>query len=161
MTMNKRLEDIFKDDQQERVAWKEWGRSISTDDVKRRDNERLRAVLTMIEADELKDAVDFYHAAMVLQHGDRVEHYKLANELCQKAIDLGEERAKWLYAATMDRYLMNTGNKFQKYGTQYKKNDKDVWELYPVDPETSDVDRAEVNVLNLEHLKDQEKKLND
>jgi hypothetical protein len=159
--MNKKLEDIFNDDQQERVNWKEWGKSIDTEDVKKRDNERLQAVLTMIEMDELKDALDFFHAATVLQHGDKVEHYKLANELCEKAINLGEERAKWLYAATLDRYLMNTGKKFQELGTQYKKNNKGKWELYPVDPKTSDMDRARYNVPSLENLKNQEKKLNE
>lgn len=159
--MNKKLREIFKNDQQERVDWKEWGKSIPMEDVKKRDSARLQEVLSMIEAGELRDAVDYFHAAMVLQHGNEIAHYKLANELCEKALNLGEERAKWLYAATLDRYLMNSGNKFQKFGTQYRKNDEGRWKLYPIDPATSDADRGQYNVPSLENLLCQEKKLNE
>lgn len=104
--------------------------------------------------------IDNYHAAMVLQHSDKTEHYKLANELCSKAMELGEEKAKWLYAATLDRYLLSSGNKFQKYGTQYQKNDHGLWELYPIDPMTTDEIRVQYDVPSLVKLKVREKDLN-
>jgi hypothetical protein len=49
--------------------------------------------------------------------------YKKANELARQGIELGDERSKWLYAATMDRWLVSQG-KPQKYGTQFRKNKK-------------------------------------
>ncbi len=114
----------------------------------------------MIENETLQEGADYYHAAVILQHSDKPEHYKLANELCSKAIDLGEKRAKWLYAATFDRYLLNTGEKYQKFGTQYEKGENGLWRLCPVDPETTDEMRAECNVPPLEKLKGREKELN-
>jgi hypothetical protein len=158
--MNTILSRIYEEDQKERENWKDWGKSVPLEEVQQRDKERLKMVLEMILKDELIEGVDNYHAAMVLQHSDNTEHYKLAHELCSKAIKLGEEKAKWLYAATLDRYLINTGSKFQKFGTQYKKNEKDLWELFPVDPETTDALRAQYNVPILSKLKEREKTLN-
>lgn len=151
--MLQKLKDIYDQDQKERKNWKEWGKSISLEDVRKRDGERLRIVLAIIKNKELVDGIDYYHAAMVLQHGDIAKHYKLANKLCAKAIKLGVEKAKWLYAATFDRYLLNSGNKYQKYGTQYKKSDKGPFELCPIEPSTTDKMRAKFNVPPLKELK--------
>lgn len=158
--MNIELTRIYKEDQEDRQNWKEWGKSIPLEEVQKRDDKRLNDVLEMIEANELNEGIDYYHAAMVLQHSDKTEHYKLANELCSKAMELGEEKAKWLYAATLDRYLLSSGNKFQKYGTQYKKNDHGLWELYPIDPMTTDEIRVQYDVPSLVKLKVREKDLN-
>jgi len=89
---------------------------------------------------------------MVLQHSDKKEHYKLANKLCQKAIDLKEKRAKWLYAATLDRYLLASGAKYQKFGTQYVQV-KGKWKLFPINPKTTDVERKKYDVPTLGKLK--------
>lgn len=145
------LKKLYQQDQKDRENWKEWGKSIPVDKIRKRDKQRLDRVLEIIDDDALTTGEDHYYAAMVLQHSKKTEHYKLANELCKKAINLGEERAKWLYAASLDRYMLNSERKFQKYGTQYKKND-DGWYLCPVDPKTTDEDRAEYNVPSLEEL---------
>lgn len=159
--MNTELAKIYRMDQEERKYWKEWGKTIPLKDVGKRDAERLATVLKMIEDNKLQVGIDYYHAAMVLQHSSKVEHYKLANELCGKAIKNGEERAKWLYAATLDRYLINSGSKYQKFGTQYKKNQKGLWKLCPIDPKTTDKVRAKYNVASLENLKAREVQLNE
>jgi hypothetical protein len=66
----------------------------------------------------------------------------------------GLEKAKWLTAATMDRYLMMNGEKYQKYGTQYRKNQATgKYVLYPVAPETSDEERVKLNLPALSEIK--------
>ncbi len=156
-----KLKEIYIQDQKERENWKEWGKSISLEEVQKRDSDRLQTTLAIINNKELIEGIDYYHAAMVLQHSSKVEHYKLANELCLKAIELDEQKAKWLYAATLDRYLLNSGNKYQKYGTQYKTNKDGLFELCPIEPSTTDEMRAEFNVPTLKKLKEKELTLNE
>lgn len=158
--MNQKLKEIYRLDQKERKNWKKWGKSIPLEEVQKRDNERLHIVLEMIENNELQEGADYYHAAVILQHSDKPKHYKLANELCAKAIKLGEKGAKWLYAATLDRYLLSTGSKHQKFGTQYEKNSEGEWNLCPIHPETTDEIRTKFNVPPLKELKEKEENLN-
>ncbi len=75
-------------------------------------------------------------------------NFELANQLAERAIELGEDDARWLYAATLDRYLTSQG-KPQKYGTQYQNVDG-KWVLLPVDPATTDEERAEYRVPPLQ-----------
>jgi hypothetical protein len=113
-----------------------------------RDQERLARVLELIEDGTVQTAEDHFRAAMVLQHTPivlgvedaRRAHYLKAHQLAQRAAELGHPKARWLAAATYDRWLM-TGNEPQKYGTQYHA-DGDGWELWPVDPATTDEERA-------------------
>lgn len=53
---------------------------------------------------------------------------------------MGSNVTKWLYAATLDRYLLSQGKK-QKYGTQFIKKG-DVWEMAPFDNSITDAERA-------------------
>jgi hypothetical protein len=64
-----------------------------------------------------------------------------------RAKDLGFTKAKWLVAATYDRWLMHAGEP-QKYGTQYR-TEGEQWILWPVDPDTTDEERAVLNVSPL------------
>lgn len=148
------LKDMYISDQEDRRDWKSW-----TPEKDKRDSQRLTRTLKLISKNILSTGEDYYHAAMILQHSDKVEHYKLANNLCHKAIELGEERAKWLYAATLDRYMISSGEKYQKYGTQYIKDEKG-WHHCPTNSETTDEDRAKFNVPPLENLEARVTKLN-
>ena len=58
---------------------------------------------------------------MVLQHAAAPEDCLLAHELCVTALIKGEERARWLAAASEDRYLMKIGRP-QRFGTQYRSD---------------------------------------
>lgn len=151
--MNKKLAKIFLEDQKERKNWQSWGKTVPIEEVQKRDKERLNAVLQMIKNGKLVTGRDYWQAAMVLQHGKKAEHYKLANRLCLKAIESGEKNARWLYAASFDRLMVNSGEKYQKYGTQFRKNNKNKWELWPIDPGTTDKMRAEYDVPSLKKIK--------
>ena len=51
----------------------------------------------------------------------------------------------WIYAATLDRYLLSVAEK-QKFGTQYTSSDGCTFALEPYDPTTTDEARAEYGV---------------
>lgn len=86
--------------------------------ISARDAERLRRVYELLKGDRLSVAEDFYHAAMILQHGDTSEDALLAHILATAAGFLGDERGVWLSAAALDRYLLRTRMP-QRLGTQF------------------------------------------
>jgi hypothetical protein len=96
--------------------------SPPTDDdweaISARDARRLDRVYVLLKADSLSLAEDYYHAAMVLQHGDTAEDILIAHILATAAGFMGDERGYWLSAAALDRYLLRTRMP-QRMGTQY------------------------------------------
>jgi transposase len=66
---------------------------------------------------------DYFHAAMVFQHGETLDDFWRAHELAKRGAELGHPNCRWLTAAAYDRWLMNQG-KPQKYGTQYTSRDE-------------------------------------
>lgn len=53
-----------------------------------------------------------------MQHGETADDYLLAHVLATDSLVKGNNTAKWLVAATLDRYLQRT-NQPQIFGTQY------------------------------------------
>jgi len=157
--INAELLTLYEQDQADR-------RAASYDDidwsvVAPRDEQRRNRVSEIIAAGEAKAADDYYHAAMVLQHGSEPEHFRTAHEWALRAVELDpdHDRAKWLAAATEDRYLMNLG-KPQKYGTQFRKEGDGRWALYQVDPSITDAERAEWNVPPLHESQSRAEQMN-
>jgi len=128
-----------------------------------RDEARRKQVLAWLQQGKIVTANDFYNAAMIYQHGDNVADYRIANALATVSMTLNPENkhAKWLYAASWDRLLMNSG-KPQWFGTQYRFNPKtERFELYAVDLDAvSDQQREEFNVPDLKKAKEMEKRFN-
>jgi len=124
------------------------------------DHQRQVEVMHYLQAGVVNSAEDLYHAAMIFQHGNCPEHFKLANLLAKMAIENGSDRARWLYAATLDRYLMSEGRP-QQFGTQFVTIGKTgTWELYDFDPATTDEERARYNVPPLAVQKQKLEKMN-
>src|SRR5262245_58418050 len=94
---NEELARLFREDQDDRST-----ADIDSAAVEPRDRKREARVLELYRANQLQSGADHYHAAMVLQHGRTPEDYLLAHELCVVAVSKGEERAKWLAAASED-----------------------------------------------------------
>ena len=138
------LAGLFSEDQSDRTSWPM--DQIDIEAVMARDAARLERVKEMCRGQALRTGADYYHAAMILQHAHEPEDYLLAHELCVVAIGKGEERAKWLAAASEDRYLASIGRP-QRFGTQYHTDDGGKsWYLYQVDPDFSDDLRRAFNV---------------
>lgn len=138
---------LFEEDQQDRRP-----DSIDWTVVGPKDKRRKDRIKALYDQGLISTPKDKYHAAMILQHGDRLEDYELANELSTKAMLAGLEPAKWLSAASEDRLLTSQG-KPQKYGTQYRQTGDGPWELLPVDPSITDEERAKYNVPPLAESK--------
>lgn len=79
---------------------------------------------------------DIYHLAFLFQHGQTPEDYSKAHELAIEAEKQGREEAKWLTAATEDRYLLSLGKK-QKWGTQFMHTAEGWRYATPMEEDTS------------------------
>jgi hypothetical protein len=140
-TVNREVYQLYEEDQADRpsdpnvvVDWK----AISERDRGRRD-----AVTELFYAGKLTTAEDLYCGAMILQHGQAAGDFSLAHELSLRAVAVEPDRRawRWLAAATLDRFLMTIGEP-QHYGTQFSRARNGPWVLYPIDPATTDGERA-------------------
>jgi hypothetical protein len=76
--------------------------------------------------------------------------------MCVAALAQGEKGARWLVAATEDRFLMAIGRK-QRFGTQYEAAaEAEKFRLAPTDPQVTDDLRAAVGAPPLAKAKDTE-----
>lgn len=149
-TVHSELHDLYQQDQGDRQVDnpdpEHW------EGVNKRDQDRRQRVLELVAAGEPKVAADFFHAAMVLQHGEGPEDYKMAHDLARRAAELdpNHRTAKWLSAAAWDRFLWHT-DKPQIYGTQFSRKKEGPWTIEPFDREAvTDEERKALNVPVLE-----------
>ena len=150
---NQLLRELAKEDQDERRGIK----------VGRTDEERVKIVLSLIGQGELKVPEDKFNAALVLQHTPMTfcdkrlvstspDNYLLGHHLLKGAFEAGYKEARYLVAASMDRYLSMTEG-YQKYGTQRIINQETgKEELSPIDRKTPDSERAKYGVPPLAEL---------
>lgn len=77
-------------------------------DVRERDQERVKAVRAELEWEMVRTASDSKHAAMIFQHGEGREGYRIAHALATIATTLEPSPSNlWLSAATFDRLLVS------------------------------------------------------
>jgi hypothetical protein len=151
---NRELAKMYEEDQADRMP--KGGKPIDWSAVGPRDRKREARVKVLLEAGEIRTGKDFHRAAMVLQHASQAEDYLLAHEFCVVAIAKGEHEARWLAAATEDRFLMNIGRP-QRFGTQYRSGGQDQpVRLYQVGPGVTDALRRELNVPTLAEARQRE-----
>lgn len=113
---NAEMAAIFAADQAPRT---QGGAAVDWSVVGPQDEARRHRARALLDAGALRTADDFYHAAMVFQHGTDPSDFMLAHTLAIVAASRGRSDAAWLAAATMDRYLQSVGHS-QIYGTQYR-----------------------------------------
>jgi hypothetical protein len=157
--VSSRMKRLFDEDQQARTVDKiDWNMLQRTDQIRRQE------VIQYILRDQLSTDADFVGAGFIYQHGPCAASYLLAHQLAGYAIALSEgmlakgeqaQTSRWLYAATWDRYLRNTGAA-QRFGTQYTSVGSECkFELEPFDPKTTDEERQQYNVPTLENARAQ------
>ncbi|MFK7948950.1 MAG: tetratricopeptide repeat protein [Saprospiraceae bacterium] len=156
LTSNEELKAIYKADQGDRQSG-----DIDWSLVSKRDEERKKRVYKLLDADSVTTSEDYYHAAMIFQHGGDTISSGMAVKMMRKAIDLDSNRSKWLLAAAIDRDLMRRG-KPQIYGTQYQKRGADApWILYDLDTtQITDAERREYGVETLAEQREKVKRMN-
>jgi hypothetical protein len=133
--MGEELRALYVADQQDRREGK-YGPEIAG-----RDQARLQRARELVVSGELEDAEDRFCAAMIFQHGSSLDDYWTAHELSKAAAEMGHEHARWLAAASFDRWLMHQG-KPQRYGTQFISMGGGPRQLWEVDSATTDEERA-------------------
>src|SRR5262245_45596908 len=123
---NQELVRLFSEDQGDRQP--KDAKAIDWRVVRRRDEVRLKRVMELYRAGELRTGWDYFHAAIILQHGRRPEDYLLSHELCVTAVfNSGAKEkadwvsaAKWLAAASENRFLLYI-HRAQRFGTQSRQ----------------------------------------
>lgn len=151
------LNRLYDEDQSERTPAD--GKTIDWSALMLRDEARQQRVKELIAAGEAQSGADYYHAAMVMQHATEPDDHLLAHDLCVIAIAKGEPRAKWLAAASLDRFLTKIG-RAQRYGTQFSSNHASrPPRLLPVDPNVPDALRRELGVPTLEEARATERRM--
>lgn len=155
---NEELARLFREDQSDRTN-KE-GKPIDWNVIGPKDRVREARVKELYSTNQLQTGADYFHVAMILQHGNTPEDYLLAHELCVVAISKGEERAKWLAAASEDRFLMSIGHP-QRFATQYRSDGPESpMRLYQVDPGVTDELRQALKVPRLAEAQKREAEMN-
>lgn len=144
MAINIELEKLYLEDKKEREGLIETKESLKT--LEAHDRKRLKEVKRLLPDVDTAEIWNCHYLAYLLIHGETTEDYQLAHEYAKKAVDMGSSITKWLYAATLDRWLVSQG-KPQKFGTQYKILDGKK-ELFPVDKNTSDQERIEHGITS-------------
>lgn len=151
---NKIIYKIFLDDQKDHSAVKIriYNNEDDWEKLSKRDKRRQEKILQILKNKKLIiSGEDYFMAGIIFQHGTTITDSKKAISLAKKGAEMGNDRAKWLYAAATDRLLIRQGEK-QKFGTQYQKKNK-KWQLNPVDKRTTDKERAKYNVVTLKEAR--------
>ena len=155
---NAELARLFDEDQADRMPPP--GKTIDWVDVGKRDQARLARAREMYRGDQLRAGADYFNAAMILQHGGEPADYLLAHELCVVAIAKDHAGAKWLAAASEDRFLRSL-ERPQRFGTQYSSSGPNMpFRLAPVEEGVTDALRKEFNAPTLEQAKAREAEMN-
>ncbi len=159
--INMELKSLYQEDQADR-------HSIETLDP-RRDAARREKAIAILRTIPNPTKEDFYHIALIFQHGDCENDYRMAHEFAKKSVSIGEVNADriyesnhFLFASTYDRWQLNQDPpKPQKFGTQYagKDDEKLGWikgELIPphhkyqYNRTAIDRDRASIGLTNID-----------
>ncbi len=110
--------------------------------IEARDTARQLSAHRLLAAGGLKSGTDFWFAALVFQHSSSPTDLMLAHVLAATAVAKGNRNAKWLSAATLDRYLHRTRQP-QVFGTQFETGPDGRWTMEPYSTVTlSDAERA-------------------
>ena len=129
-------------------------------DMAHRDKLRRDRVMELIKAGSLETADDYFHAAMVLQHGEGSDDILVAHILSTVAGFKGHETGQWLSAAALDRYLHRIDQP-QMLGTQYLRSGPDVpWSQDPYERWLPDSVRAAYGVPTLESQRQRVEQMN-
>lgn len=148
MTINIQLEQLYLDDKNDRALFEKG--KLSKKFLKQNDTHRQEVLNTILPTLDETEIWNCHYACLLLMHSwsDDPAIYKQAHDYAKKAVKLGSNVTKWLFAASLDRWLVSQG-KLQKYGTQFNIK---TGEICAYDHSTSDHERSEYGVPPLSEL---------
>lgn len=95
------------------------------------DAQRHAQIRKLLDQGRVKTGQDFEFAALIFQHSEKPDDLMLAHVLAVTAVGKGNGGARWLAAATLDRYLQSVKQP-QIFGTQFFQGEKDQpWTMEP------------------------------
>ncbi|KIA88094.1 tetratricopeptide repeat protein [Kaistella jeonii] len=154
-TDNAELAKMYSEDQGARMV-----KDIDWKTLSMKDKERESRVYEMIKADQIITGKDYYHSAMIFQHGSDSIAYGMAVKQMRKAIDIDPKINRWLLAAAIDRNLLSRDQP-QIYGTQFSKKNGEKWKRSTMDPtKITAEERKYYGVESLEEQVQKERELN-
>lgn len=110
--------------------------------ITERDAERHKAARKLLAEGQLQSGSDYFFASLIFQHSEKPDDLLLAHVLAVTAVAKGKSTARWMAAATLDRYLHSIG-KPQVFGTQFYSTGPKKWTMEPYDQNAlSDAERA-------------------
>ncbi|MDX6769556.1 MAG: hypothetical protein SF051_08495 [Elusimicrobiota bacterium] len=121
-TDNLRLEELFAGDQKDRETV--LSTAAQVENLRTRDLARRKEVFEMMSQGQVNTVNDLYRAAVIMLHGAEPKEFLAAHRLAVMASVNGHKPARWLSAASLDRFLMSIGLP-QTYGTQFEHNADD------------------------------------
>jgi hypothetical protein len=116
-TDNLRLEELYAGDQKDRESVLSTQQQV--EQLRQRDLARRKEVFDMITGGNVNTVNDLYRAAVIMLHGAEPKEFLTAHRLAVMASVNGHKPARWLAAASLDRFLMSIGLP-QTYGTQFE-----------------------------------------
>ncbi len=137
--MHKELKQLFDQDQHECLNQPRDG-TTEYFALKMRCKSRIQIVREILESDVEFSGSDYFHACIILMHGDCPDDFWHAHGLALRAVDHQYNGARPFAAAAYDKWLMYQGLP-QKFGTQYVPDGVGL-RLWDVDPVTTDQERA-------------------
>lgn len=146
MAINIELENLYLADKKERERLKD-SDNEALKALEKNDRKRLARVKKILSEIDTNEIWNCHYLALLFQHGETISEYETAHQYAKKAVDMGSKVTKWLYAATLDRWLVAQG-KPQKFGTQFRKIDGKV-ELFPGDGTVNDEERLKYGIASL------------
>jgi hypothetical protein len=129
--------------------------AVSVERLKARQTQHRQEVYRLMARALIREGIDQYRAALILQTADRSEGPDIcleAHYLAAEAMEKGVDNAAYVAAAALDRYLVLSGRR-QRYGTQYFVDNDGRYQLYPLDTTTTDSVRAIWDVPPLSRLR--------
>lgn len=150
MSINTTLEELYDQDIQDRVLWD--SEDVTEEEIKKNDEARLKNAQELISKGEIdmNEIWNLHYLCLLHMHASSQDPavFEKAHEFAKRAVELGSKVTRWLYAASLDRWLVSQG-KEQKFGTQYNL---ETGEILPTDQSTTDEERAEYGVAPIETL---------
>ena len=124
------LKQIYDADQKDRQAA---AGAVDWKVVGPRDAARRKRVRELIDSAALRTGKDFERAALVFQHGEEPDDILFSHVLAVTSLGKGNASARWLAAASLDRYLHKLGRP-QVFGTQLTTKDVKSQAGWTMDP---------------------------
>jgi hypothetical protein len=113
---------------------------------------RVARARELADTGALVTARDFFRASVLIVGSSDPADWPLAAELGNRAAEMGEPLGLRVAAEAIDKDLISQRQP-QRYGTQFYWDSKlRAWRLNPVDPETTDDERAAMGVPSYAEL---------